>query len=85
MAPRSKSGGSIELEVGACVEMYIQTKLSPNEFVRPALKARGPRRGALEQGVWGEPGVFHLFGLGQVTPRKYGSLQRKNPKHTKAL
>jgi hypothetical protein len=30
--------------------MYSRTKLPPNEFTRIILKARGPRRGALEQG-----------------------------------
>ena len=34
--------------------MYIQTKLSPNEFTKLILKARGSRREALEQG-WGGP------------------------------
>ena len=31
--------------------MYGQTKLPPNEFTTLILKARGPRRGALEWGV----------------------------------
>jgi len=30
--------------------MTIQTKLPPNEFTTLILKARGPRRGALEMG-----------------------------------
>ena len=30
--------------------MYSQTKLPPNEFTLPTLKARGPRRGARDPG-----------------------------------
>ena len=43
-------------------------KITPNEFTRLILKARGPRRGGRDWGAWGEPGAFHLFGLGSVTP-----------------
>ena len=45
-----------------------QTKLPPNESTTLVLKARGPRPGARDPGSPGEPGAFHLFGLGAVTP-----------------
>ena len=59
-----------------------RTKLPPNEFVRLILKARGPRRGARDPGSPGEPGAFHLFGLGTVTPATSPVTQINHPPPT---
>ena len=49
--------------------LVAANKTTPNEFRTLILKTRAPRRGALCLGPWGEPGAFHLFGIGSVTPK----------------
>ena len=44
------------------------TKLPPNEFTRPILKARGPRRGARDPGGSAHGPAAQLQRLGTVTP-----------------
>ena len=63
-------------------DIGIRTKLIPNKFVPPTLKARGPRPGARDPGSPGEPGAFHLFGLGQVTPATSPVTQINHPPPT---
>ena len=66
--PLSASSGTVQLEIGAWVAMYSQTKLPSNEFTRLMLKTQCPRRGARDP----RPPVLRpaaqLYGLGQVTP-----------------
>ena len=54
----------------------------PNESTTLILKGRGPRRGAHDPGSPGEPGAFHLFGLGTVTPATSPVTQTNHPTPT---
>ena len=55
--------------------MYIQTKLSPNEFTKLILKARGPRREALEQGWGGPQASISTAAIGHSNPCR-GAVRR---------